>query len=88
MIIKWMLTYLERMGDKIKEAVNKLKKAVHLKFICIKGRFSRKKKSGLYYVNGADILPPPLSREEERPNKAEGGGEVGWAVRLSPWRRV
>ena len=25
----------------------------------------RRKKSGLYYVNGPDVLPPPLSREEE-----------------------
>lgn len=25
----------------------------------------RKKKSGLYYVNGPDVLPPPLTHEEE-----------------------
>lgn len=27
--------------------------------------FARKKKRGLYYVNGPEVLPPPLSREEE-----------------------
>lgn len=25
----------------------------------------KKKKSGIYYVNGPDVLPPPLTREEE-----------------------
>lgn len=27
--------------------------------------FLRKKRRGIYYVNGSDVLPPPLSKEEE-----------------------
>ncbi len=34
-------------------------------FLKIKNFFVRLKKQSIYYINGPDLLPPPLSREEE-----------------------
>ncbi|MBE6577507.1 MAG: RNA polymerase sporulation sigma factor SigE [Ruminococcaceae bacterium] len=48
------------MGDKIKQLFRKC-------VARIRSGFGKRKREGdgVYYVNGADILPPPLSREEE-----------------------
>ncbi|MBO5203327.1 MAG: RNA polymerase sporulation sigma factor SigE [Clostridia bacterium] len=52
------------MGDKIKEIIKKALGAIRGLFVRIRRRIGGKR-SGIYYVNGADILPPPLTREEE-----------------------
>ena len=50
--ITWVLRLLEALGEKI--------------IAFFKKPFTRTKKgSGIYYVGGTDILPPPLSREQE-----------------------
>ena len=52
------------MGDKIKDVIKKAFGAVRGLFGSI-GNGIGKKRSGIYYINGADILPPPLTKEEE-----------------------
>ena len=61
---KWVLSALEKMGDKIKDIAKKAVSGFKGFFIKLRARI-RGRRSGVYYVNGADILPPPLTREEE-----------------------
>ena len=42
----------------LKQSLKKLTKK-------LKSLFSRGKRDGLFYINGPDLLPPPLTREEE-----------------------
>ena len=41
------------------ELFGKIKKRIHEK------RYQRYKRKGIYYINGAEVLPPPLEKEEE-----------------------
>ncbi len=56
-----ILTGLEKMGNGIIKVLR-----------CI---FHRRKRRGVYYVNGTEILPPPLSRERENEIIAQLGAE-------------
>ncbi len=69
-----VLSALEKMGDKIKEIIKKALGVIRGLFVRIRHRIF-KKRSGIYYVNGADILPPPLTREEETEIIARLGAE-------------
>ncbi len=64
-IFRAILKGLEKMGEGIMNFWKKLFSKL----------FGRKNKSGLYYVNGTEILPPPLSREEEGEIIARLGAE-------------
>ncbi len=55
-----LLRLLEKMGDKIKAFFRRLFWRRHTPFGNV-----REEDRGVYYINGADILPPPLTREEE-----------------------
>ncbi len=63
--IRLILKGLEKIGEAI------------IRFLTFPFRklFGKKKNSGLYYVNGTEILPPPLSREEEGEIIARLGAE-------------
>ena len=59
-----VLVRLEKMGDGIKAFFAHPQKSIKILFVRIGLRLG-KRSGGVYYVNGADILPPPLTREEE-----------------------
>lgn len=64
MFIRWVLGALERIGDNIKATFGR----ISVRFKETAARWRRRhggNSSGVYYINGADILPPPLTREEE-----------------------
>lgn len=58
---RFILLALEKLGDWIKRVIGKMINglAAPLK------KFDTWDDDGVYYVNGTDILPPPLTREEE-----------------------
>jgi len=60
-----MLCGLEWIGDRIRELFRSLMKRLKILFVRVLGFFGKKTKKGVFYVNGTDILPPPLSKEEE-----------------------
>lgn len=70
-----VLKLLERLGDKLKAAARRLLDATVAFIKELRLKVGRQKKNGIYYVNGADILPPPLSREEESEIIARLGSE-------------
>ena len=62
--IGWILIPLEKLGDMIKAAWYAVFGFIKRPFSAIARRY-RERRGGVFYVNGADILPPPLSREQE-----------------------
>ncbi len=70
--MKGLVELLEKMGDKIKLLWSRLLERLRSLFRKDKGE-----SEGVYYVNGADILPPPLSREEESEVLSRLGSEEG-----------
>lgn len=69
-ILLWMAQRLESLGESIigfaKKSRERLKAASERR---------RAGKNGVFYINGADILPPPLSREEENEIISKLGAE-------------
>ena len=64
MFFRWVLGALERIGDNIKATFGRI--SVRFKETAVRWRRRHGgNSSGVYYINGADILPPPLTREEE-----------------------
>ena len=47
------LNFLDRIADKLNRFLDRLREA------------RSRRRGGIYYVNGPEVLPPPLSREEE-----------------------
>ena len=60
----WVLRTLEKLGEKIITLGGGLSGKIKVAALRIKNKRSEKS-SGVYYVNGTEILPPPLTREEE-----------------------
>ncbi len=67
----FLIDYLERIGDgvyalliRIRDGCKKCAWAVKEKWHIWRAKHMRKK-GGIYYIGGADVLPPPLTREEE-----------------------
>ena len=58
--IFWVAQGLEMLGESIIDFAKKIKK-----WLKSASETRKTKKNGVFYINGADILPPPLSREEE-----------------------
>ena len=63
-LFRWVLSALEKIGDRIRETVSRSALRIRNFFAKIRSKY-RGNSSGVYYINGADILPPPLTREEE-----------------------
>jgi len=70
-----ILDGLEWIGDRIREFFSFTVKGVKMLFVRVLGFFGKKTKKGVFYVNGADILPPPLSKDEEQEMIARLGAE-------------
>ena len=79
---KKMLCGLEWLGDRIRELFEALAKKLKLVFVRVLGFFGKKTKKGVFYVNGTDILPPPLSKDEEQEMIARLGAEDSARQRL------
>ncbi len=62
--IGYILIPLEKLGDMIKMLLKKAWTLLRRPWSAVSRRYGERR-GGVYYVNGADILPPPLSREEE-----------------------
>ena len=60
----WVLRTLEKLGEKIITLGGGLSGKIKVAALRIKNKRAEKS-SGVYYVNGTEILPPPLTREEE-----------------------
>lgn len=60
----WVLRTLEKLGEKIITLGGGLSGKIKVAALRIKNKRAEKN-SGVYYVNGTEILPPPLTREEE-----------------------
>ncbi len=60
-LLKKILSGLEKMGNGIIKVFRRI--------------FRRRKRGGVYYVNGTEILPPPLSHERENEIIAQLGAE-------------
>ena len=60
----WVLRTLEKLGEKIRTLGGGLSGKIKVAALRIKNKRAEKS-SGVYYVNGTEILPPPLTREEE-----------------------
>ena len=73
-MIRFILGQLEKLGDAITDFFKKLYDKVSLParriYTLIKSR-----RGGIYYIGGAEILPPPLTRDEENEMIARLGAE-------------
>ncbi len=69
-IVLGVMHGLELIGEKIIEFSKKWKEKLKSS-----AENRRAKKNGIFYINGADILPPPLTRDEENEIIARLGAE-------------
>ena len=81
-IIQKILLGLEWLGDKIRYLYCRAVKKCKLWLVRILGFYGKRTKKGVFYVNGTDILPPPLSKEEEQEMIARLGAEDSARKRL------
>lgn len=79
---KKLLFGLEWLGDRIRELFRALTKKLKLIFVRVLAFFGKRTKKGVFYVNGTDILPPPLSKDEEQEMIARLGAEDSARQRL------
>ena len=70
-----LLCVLEWIGDRIRGIFGVLMKWLKTLIVRVLGFFGKKTPKGVFYVGGADILPPPLSKEEEQEMIARLGAE-------------
>ena len=77
-----MLCILEWMGDRIRELFGRIVKKLKILLVRVLGFFGKRTKKGVFYVNGTDILPPPLSKDEEQEMIARLGAEDSARQRL------
>ena len=73
-MIRFILGSLEKLGDAITDFFKRIYDKISLParriYTLIKSR-----RSGIYYIGGAEILPPPLTRDEENEMIARLGAE-------------
>lgn len=70
------------MGDRIRELFGRIVKKLKILLVRVLGFFGKRTKKGVFYVNGTDILPPPLSKDEEQEMIARLGAEDSARQRL------
>ena len=75
LLCKKILVGLEWLGDVIRRGFGALIKKLKILLVRALGFFGKRTKKGVFYVNGADILPPPLSKDEEQEMIARLGAE-------------
>lgn len=73
-MINFILLRLEKLGDAILALLGEIARRVALPFRYV-AAWIRRRHSGVYYIGGADILPPPLTRDEENEMIARLGAE-------------
>lgn len=70
-----MYTFLHALSERIRRVMARCQKGLCSLFARLRGVWKKgralfqkirpRKRRGVYYVNGSDVLPPPLTREEE-----------------------
>ena len=80
--VKNILKWLEWLGDRIRRVLFALAQKCKLLWVRFLGVSGQKSKRGVFYVNGTDILPPPLSKDEEQEMIARLGAEDSARQRL------